>query len=246
MNKPKVKKILNVTVNVVLIIFLVICLLAVTVTIVSSKNADGAAEIFGYQMRVVTTGSMEKSEYTDVSDYEIKSIPVRSMVFIETVPQDATEAYQWYEGLKVGDVLTFKYVYVRQETITHRVTGLRRDANGYTIRLDGDNKASDAETLTQTIDTSIKNNPNYVIGKVTGQSYLLGSLVNLLRSPFGLIFIVIIPSLAVMVIEIVKITSLMGAGKRKELDELRKRLAELEAQSAADTPQGGDTNGEAP
>ena len=35
--------------------------------------------------------------------------------------ENAEEAKAWYADLKVGDVLTFKYVYVRQETITHRI-----------------------------------------------------------------------------------------------------------------------------
>ncbi|MFR6640980.1 MAG: hypothetical protein ACLUSP_06365 [Christensenellales bacterium] len=37
------------------------------------KDGEGAATIFGYQLRFVETGSMEKSEYTDVSGYKIKA-----------------------------------------------------------------------------------------------------------------------------------------------------------------------------
>ena len=189
---------------------------------------------------------MEKCDLTDVSGYEIKDIPTNSMVFIEVVPEDEEEAEKWYADLKIGDVLTFKYVYVTQETITHRITGISPNSyGGYTIRLEGDNKNSDADTLTQTIDTSEKNSPNYIIGKVTGQSYALGTFVTALKSPIGLIFIVIIPALAIVVYEIFKIVTLLTSDKKKkaeeelvqqksEIDRLKQRLAELESEKVGE------------
>ena len=84
--------------------------------------------------------------------------------------------------------MTFKYVYARQETITHRITEItEKPAGGYVIKLEGDNKNSDTETLAQTIDTSLADSPNYVVGKVTGQSYVLGLLITALKSPVGLV-----------------------------------------------------------
>ena len=243
-----IKKVGKIAANILLYIFIAVCLFSVILTISSKKDEDGTATIFGMQMRSVLSPSMEECDATDVSGYEIKDIPTGSMVFIDVVPEDPDEAEKWYADLKIGDVLTFKYVYVKQETITHRITGIRQNPNGgYTIRLEGDNKNSDSETLTQTIDTSEKNSPNYVIGKVTGQSYLLGMLVNTLKSPAGLIFIVIIPSLIIVILEILKIIKILGADKRKkdeeekarqqrELDELRQRLAELEAGKPTETP----------
>ncbi len=243
-----IKKVGKIAANILLYIFIAVCLFSVIMTISSKKDGDGTATIFGIQIRSVLSPSMEKCDATDVSGYEIKDIPTGSLVFIDVVPEDPDEAEKWYADLKIGDVLTFKYVYVKQETITHRITGIRQNPNGgYTIRLEGDNKNSDSETLTQTIDTSEKNSPNYVIGKVTGQSYFLGTLVNALKSPVGLIFIVIIPSLIIVILEILRIVKLLGADKRKkdeeewanqqrELDELRRRLADLEAGKSTETP----------
>ena len=96
----KIKKLTNIVTNVLLCVFLVIAILSVLLTIFSYKDADGAAELFGYQMRVVTSDSMAKSEFTDVSDFEIKDIPLRSMVFVKTVPKDAEKAEQWYRSLQ--------------------------------------------------------------------------------------------------------------------------------------------------
>ena len=245
-DNARLKKVLNITSNVLLYLFIGICIVGVILTITSKKDSDGTATIFGRQMRIVISPSMEKCDETDVSGFEIKDIPVKSMIFIEVVPENPAEAEKWYSDLHVGDVLTFKYVYTRQETITHRITSIKeKDSGGYIIELTGDNKSSDSTTLTQTIDTSQTNSPEYIIGKVTGQSYVLGLFISTLRSPLGLILIVILPSLIIMTFEIIKVVKLLTEDKKKkeqeekekqqnELDELRKRLAELE--SSKDAP----------
>jgi hypothetical protein len=116
MEKAKMKKIGTIVLDVVLYTFLAVALLAVILSVFSKKDADGAAEVFGYQMRVVTSDSMGASEHTDVSTYSIKSIPVRSLVFVKLMPEDPAEADQWYGSLREGDVLTFRYVYTTQES----------------------------------------------------------------------------------------------------------------------------------
>ena len=247
MDKDCLKKIWNIASNVLLYLFIAICLVGVVLTITAKKDADGTATILGKQMRVVVSPSMEKCDQTDVSGFKIKDIPVGSMVFIDVVPTDADKAAEWYADLKVGDVLTFKYVYTRQETITHRITSIeKKDSGGYIIELEGDNKSSDSKTLTQRIDTSLTDSPDYVIGMVTGQSRLLGLFITALKSPLGLILIVILPSLIIMAFEIVKVVRIFNEEKRKadqevkekqqsELDELRRKLAELESVKSAQT-----------
>ena len=245
-----VKKVGKVTINVLLYLFIALCIFGVVLTIISKKEPDGTATVLGKQMRVVLSSSMEECDETDVSKFRIKDIPTGSMVFIDAVPKDEEEAEKWYSKLKIGDVLTFKYVYVKQETITHRITGIAPNADGgYTIRLEGDNKSSDSESLVQIINTAEKNSPNHVVGKVTGQSYLLGLLVRTLDSPVGLIFIIILPCLLIVFYEVLRITKMLGEGKRlaekaeeerreTQLDELRQRIAELEAQKTGTNDEG--------
>lgn len=240
MDKAKIKKIGNIVLNVLMYIFLAICILSVFVTLLSKRDSDGAAEIFGYQMRVVTSDSMSESEFTDVSGFKIKDIPIRSMVFVKTVPDEPAEADEWYRGLEVGDVLTFRYVYTTQVTITHRITSIEEKATGgFIIELEGDNKSTEDGQLTQIIDTSIPNNTNYVIGKVIGQSKLLGAIISFLMQPVGMVLVIIVPCFAIILIEVVKIIRVLGADRKKreqeekaqkesELEELRRRLAELE------------------
>ena len=243
-NKKKRVTVKDIIVNGLLYVFLLICVLAVALTFFSKKDADGAAEIFGYQMRIVTSESMEACESTDVSAYEIKDIPVRSMIFVETIPEDAAARDDWYRSLKVGDVLTFRYVYTTQVTITHRIVEpVEEVESGFIIRLSGDNKSSNGDTLDQVIDTSIPNNTNYVLGKVVSQSYIFGLFMSLLMQPVGIVLLIIVPCLVIILLEVLKIARMFANNKNKEeraelekreqeLEELRKRLAELEAKNA--------------
>lgn len=240
------KKILAIISNVILYIFVAVSVIGVILTLSAKQGKDGTATIFGIQMRQVVSPSMEKNEYTNTDDFEIKDIPMNSMVFVRVMPSDPEKAYEWYSDLEEGDVLTFRYVYASQVTITHRIVDIEEkdDKSGFIIQLEGDNKASEQGALTQIIDTSVENSPNYVIGKVVGQSKLLGSLTGVLRTPTGLILAVILPCTVILIFEVFRITSVIGLEKRQqaekekaekqsELDELKRRLAELEAQKTS-------------
>lgn len=172
-NKPQnggqtAKKVLGIVGFVLAIMFFIVCLFGLILSISSKKDKDGAATLFGYQMRIVLTSSMEASEETDVSAYKIKSIKAGSMVFIKTVPTEEEDAEKFYSELNVGDVLTFVYRYDTAYTITHRIVDIITPAqrnmsilspeydefilenpeyvtyidgqDGYVIFLDGDNK----------------------------------------------------------------------------------------------------------
>ena len=160
-------------------ILAVICTAAVIITIISPKGEDGASQIFGYELRIVESNSMEECDETDVSEFDIGSFPKNTMIVVELVPDRGDEAFDWYSDIKVGDVLTVRYTYDRQITITHRVTKveLNGDGKSYTIELQGDNVNSDANQLTQVIDTSKTEARDYVIGKVIWKSEFLGNIV---------------------------------------------------------------------
>lgn len=243
MNRKQMKRIASILINALLYVFLAFALFSVILTLASRKDTDGTAEIFGYQMRVVTSDSMAKCEATDVSDYRIKDIPIRSLIFVETVPEDDAKAAEWYRDLKEGDVLTFCYVYTNQVTITHRIVSIReKETGGFVIELAGDNKNSNSDQLYQVIDTSIPNSTNYVIGRVRATSLPLGFLLSLLKTPAGTIFTVIVPCLIIILLEVLKIVNAYSGEKKKqalevstqkdqELEELRRRLAELQGES---------------
>ncbi len=207
---------------------------------VTSKNNDGAATIFNTQLRIVVSDSMGKCDQTDVSQYKIKSIPVKSCVFVNTVPKDDDKKLDWYSKIKVGDVLTFRYYLVsKQETITHRVVDIESKEGGYIFTLEGDNKSSKSGVSQQIIDTTSTDSFNYVIGKVTGQSYFLGVLIYALRSTWGIILIVIVPCSIIVIANIIRIIRVLSLEKKEknlvqvqsqsqEIEELRRQIKLLQ------------------
>ncbi len=235
MTKAKIKRIVGLLTNALCFAFLVVCLLAAALLLSARRDAYGAAEVFGYRLFVVVSDSMEECELTDVKDFQIGSIPLRSMVLVESIPEDEAAAEEFYSSLKVGDVLTFRYVYDTQVTITHRLISVqKKPEGGYLLQLAGDNKNADTDILYQTIDTSKKHSGNYVIGRVRGQCYPLGFFVSLLESKAGIVFIVIIPCAIILLLEVLKLAGLRTAAKQAkaeaELSALRRRLSELESQ----------------
>lgn len=234
----KYKRIINIIGNIFVFIIIALALFVLIITINSKKDRDGTATVFGYQLRFVKSDSMGECELTDVSNYEIKSIPVKSCIFIETVPEDIEERNKWLDELAIGDVLTFKYVYNKQETITHRIVDKeKKETGGYIITLEGDNKNSDTNLLSQVIDTSLEDSPNYIVGKVTGKSYILGLFVYAFKSTIGIICLVLIPCLIIIIIEVIKIVRLFSKEeKQKEIEKDKKlvdEIAELKRQLAA-------------
>lgn len=230
------KKLGRFLLGVILFCFLAIATVAVLITLFSEKNETGAVEILGYQTLVVTTNSMEQCAETDVSKYEIQSIPQNAMILVQLVPENEAEAQSWYRGLKVGDVLTFRYYYAQQVTITHRITKItEKQTGGFIIELEGDNKSSDVNQLKQTIDTSDVASMNYVIGKVKFASVIPGKLLNALKSPAGLVIIIMVPCAIIIMMEILKINNVVVEDKREKeehrlqvMDAIRRSVAENE------------------
>ncbi len=197
---------------------------------------------------------MAKCDETDVSQYKIKSIPVKSCVFVQTVPEDETEKLEWYSKIEVGDVLTFKYVYGgKQETITHRVISIEDTVNNnYIFTLEGDNKASGSTALKQVIDTSKDGTAmNYIIGKVTGQSYFLGLCIYALKTPLGMGLIIILPAAIILVYNAYRVIAVLrkdkkdklaleGAKKEEEIEMLKKQIEDLQKDKAKSDNESSD------
>ena len=215
--KSKVNKILSIVGNVVTVLVAILAFFVVAITITAKRDSDGTATVFGMQLRFVKSGSMEKCDLTDVSGYEIKSIPVKSCIFIEVAPTDESKRTEWYKKLKVGDVLTFKYTYASQETITHRIVSLDEKTNGgFVITLEGDNKSDANNVGQQVIDTTTEQiglSRNYVIGKVVGQSYLLGLAVYAFSQPICVVFLIVVPCVVIILLQVQRIIRIMREEK---------------------------------
>ena len=156
------------------------------IALTAPRGVDGASQIFGHELRIVESDSMQEHPDTNVSDYAIGSFKKNTMVALELVPENDSEAFAWYESVQEGDVLTVRYTYDRQVTITHRVISkkLNDDGTGYIIKLQGDNLNSNSAQLTQEIDTSDGQSTNYVIGRVVWKSYPVGVVIAGLQRVF--------------------------------------------------------------
>lgn len=261
-----IKKAARIAADVIVYLFVVICIISVILTIATKKDKDGTAVLFGYQMRFVKTASMEKCDitYDKIKEYDIKDIKKNSLLFIETVPEDDAEAFQWFSDLRIGDVLTFKYVYgLKQETITHRITAKEPtyDASGnitgYVIDLMGDNRNSDDGTLYQQIDTSTNDTAyNYIVGKVVAQNYFFGLVSSALKSVLGLILLIMVPCAVIIILEVIRVVNVINKSKKEEaenalrarqdeIDELKRKLSSLEDSKASKSPDLGAQNASA-
>ena len=245
MNKNKrIYKLLNVFASTFIYVFLGISIVLLCLSITSKKDKDDAINIFGYQMRIVISPSMEKNEstYNEIKKFKIKNLKVKSLVFIKKVTNNEN---LWYENIKIGDVLTFRYTYDnKQETITHRVIDIYENESGigYTIKLQGDNRDNDDSVAIQTIDTSDENSTNYIIGKVVAKTYFFGLLIYSLKQPVGIVLLVIAPCVIIIVLEIIRIINYINEEKKKkiieernkqldEIEDLKRKLASLEEKS---------------
>ncbi len=230
-------------------VFMILCALAIVFTVASKKNAsdDGAVTVFGYQLRTVLTGSMEASEHTNVDGYDIGSIPTGSLILVKTAPEDPEKLNAWYENdVKPGDVLTFRYsgYGLRQVTITHRVIDKQPIDGGYIISLEGDNKSDSTNPGVQTIDTTKRTGSgDYIIGEVVANSLVVGKAMNFVKSPAGIILLIMVPCFFIILFEVIKIIKISKKDKKEEIEkatadkdgeieELRKQLEALQKQAA--------------
>lgn len=253
--KQKVLKALQIAGDVLFCLIIAFALFVLIISVSAKRDADGTANVFGYQLRFVQSGSMEKCDQTDVSGYKIKSIPVKSCVFIKKAPapDDQQALNEWCSALSVGDVLTFQYskygaANIQDKVITHRIVKIEPKEGGYIITLEGDNKNDTGSVGQQVIDTTKADGLDYIIGKVEGQSYFLGLCVYALKSPVGLVFIIIVPCMIVIAYEVVKIITVLNKDKKDrqqqektakedEIALLRKQLEELQKSGGtAETP----------
>ena len=216
-NKVTAKKIISIVLDVLLYTFLALAIVVVALTIMSKvaqkDDPNGAPNLFGYEMRYVETGSMEPENYED--------------------------SIKWFENVKVGDVLTFKYREAGQQiVITHRVISKEYNAEkytygihageekgGYVIKLVGDNDGDDDEAMEQIIYTYAHYNDmadaddqlrGQVIGKVVGQNLVLGTIVTTLKQPLGMVLIIIVPCLIVIIIEVIRIVKVLNSEKNEK------------------------------
>ena len=84
--------------------------------------------------------------------------------------------------------------------------------------------------MVQTIYTAERDrSTDFVIGKVTAKSTVLGKIITFLQKPVGLVLLVILPAFIIIVYEVIRLVGAFGSSrKKKELEEQAKKDSELE------------------
>jgi signal peptidase len=224
----KVKKILNIVVDVVVAVVLVLVLfLAICAIRSKAKGYDGYTEIFGKAYVAVSSNSMSGDKEDNFSKGD--------MIVIKTLSSDDLSE------LEVGDIITFKTIYITDDDNyvlnTHRIVAINQQANGsYTFTTKGDNNS--------TIDSDPVSGAN-VVGVYQSKASGIGYVLLFMRSSTGFFVCVVLPSLLIavyfainLVLVILKERKVQNAAnleaKQKEHDLLMEQArAEVLAELAA-------------
>ena len=220
----KAGRVVSVITTVIVALFLVVAVFALAVTRVYRVQGE-TAELFGYQLRVVTSGSMEPN------------IKQGALVAIRTA-EEGDESF--YEDLKVGDVLTFYWfngaTSADEVVVPHRIIAIQESDGRYVFTLRGDAVENDTQT--------IAGDSGNIIGKVTWDSYVVGRILTFVRSSVGIVCCLILPAAVVICFEVVRIVKLVREGKEEqkkekaqeeesELERLRREVAALKEEKRA-------------
>lgn len=248
--KEESKSPLKIVWNIVSWVLVGFCLLfavSIIVARVKMPNQNSVMSIGGTEMRIVLTGSMEGSDefYEQNPEYEIKDLPVDTLLFIKKVPYHDDEETQarlqneFYEDVKEGDILTFYYSGTSY-IVTHRVIEKTYENGIYTFVCRGDNPEGDKFISEASPTQTVKSNSGHIIGKVTGANFALGwTIKNVVQNKVVVILVIIVPSFIMMVYEIFKIFYILSEEKKDkinkeekdkrdaELDELKRQIEEL-------------------
>lgn len=209
------RKSLKITLNIFEWVFIVaFALLAIFCLLFSTQNVSSksSGNIFGYETRLVVSGSMEgDEEFYKGKNFQVGKIKTGSMIFIKSIPSNTkSDDYKLFvNDIKVGDVLTFTPVHITTDiSVTHRVIKIETINNNLTFTTKGD-----APSITETETFPVNN----IIGKVTKASYTLGTMYTNFFSNKPLIAtIILVPTVAIIGGEVYKIVKIVKEDKAKK------------------------------
>ena len=141
----------------------------------------GSLDFSDTETRVVVSGSMDGEPR---EEYDIQTIPVGSMVFIQKVPE-GPYANDFYSSLRIGDVVTFNYKNPATREImvvTHRIIDISNHGGDMRFTMAGDAIKDDPTNSSEQV---VYASSNDMIGKVTGVSEGLGDISVFISSAHG-------------------------------------------------------------
>lgn len=184
--RDKIKKILKRTTEIIAVV-LVVFLIGAVISVFVQKAEGKEPSVFGLRIYYIVTDSMEPN------------IKVRDLILCKNFDGDS-------ESLAEGDVVTFieDGGPLKGQPITHRVTKAPYEENGqWYIVTKGDNAPSeDAPTPL-----------GDVVAVYSHKMPVLTFIYKVISNIFGFIFIIVLPLLALMVLQIIRLVKASSAPK---------------------------------
>jgi len=172
--------------NLIYNIFCGVLLLIVLLLIVSVFPITG-----NFKILMVQSGSMEPT------------IHIGSVVFVKPVPSNSSGQADY----KIGDIITFGQISKTKTPTTHRILDIKVNAGEPLYITKGDaNNGQDQKEISK----------NEIIGKVLLDIPYLGYAVSFAKTKLGFALIIIIPALAVILEESIKIKNELRKNKTEK------------------------------
>lgn len=185
------KRFLHITGNVITAVLVLMIASTVVLAISARRSRDAIPSILGHKVLTVVSGSMEPAIHTG------------DVIFVKPLtPADEVQE---------GDVITFRAKEKSDMLITHRVLGVVQvngQAAAYVTKGDA-NDSEDPATVA----------PDQLIGRYQGRVPYYGYVANFVRTPPGVILLVIIPGVVLIASEVRKLYRILLEAERAKADQ---------------------------
>ncbi len=215
--KERVMKILKISGNVLIWIFVAFSALITIMTLSSQGNKHGVPNLFGYGIVSIESPSMEPT------------YNVGDLVFVEIL--DINEGADNFLEIKDGDIITFRVpvdiddVVKKGDLLTHRVVSNENGA----IKTQGDNKE------TNPVEDKFIVNYNDIVGicKEDKKAAGLGNIIKFLREPMGFLLCIVVPMIIFFGFELYNFIHILMVEKAKKQPQVVSKETEEEIKQRA-------------
>ena len=200
----KLKKVINVIIDIVVILILIVSVIIVTLSITS--KASGVPNLFGYAPLSVQSNSMKDT------------INEGDLIFSK-VSENASDRFQ------KGDIVSFYQKIEGENRInTHRIVEVLHENNQELYRTQGDNKETNPEP-----DTELKK-PSDILAVYTGNKIPgVGNFFSFIRTQLGFFLVILLPMILFFIYEAIRvIMNIIAYNKEKAAEEAAAAVANSE------------------
>lgn len=211
MEKKKTKKTLGVIVDVIIWVFVILCVGVSIVAVSASTNAKNVPTVGGTCFLNVKTESMDAAKPADVPADKPSGFSAGTMLLSKYIAEDEAAV----DALEVGDIITFEMKLPGSDTVdynTHRITAVERNENGTLVSVTtrGDNnELEDGGSVSR----------SNIIAVYTGSKIpVLGKVLDFLRTRVGFGVCILLPLVLFFIYQVVKFVmafiSVKNTGKK--------------------------------